>query len=447
MKTLKISLIGICLGLFFNVPIVTAQSVTIDLNTEYQSIAGFGGMNMPGWIDDLTEDQADKAFGNEPGQMGFTMLRVRVPYDTTQFFREVPTAVRAANHGAIVFASPWSPPPNLKSNNNIVGGYLLPENYGAYADHLLHFALYMRKNGAPLYAVSLQNEPDIQVSYESCDWSAQQMIDFLKDQGPKLDTLNVIVNSTNPAEFWLEVECGQVGSVWNVLVDNDASNGEYVTTPAGTESLDSASVDTAYHIMFPIHVSKPGLFRLWGRVITPTANDDSYWIKMDDDAWALWNSIPAGNTWHWEIVFDQSNNSEVMAYQLNPGNHTLSICLREDGALLDKLYLTNTGAVPSELGEEATNCPVMNQDNTDINYNEVSSVLVFPNPAKNEIQVTWKNKFTSVLVFSMDGRNMFHKKYPAPVQNANLNMNLEPGMYFVLLRNEKTSGISKLIIE
>ncbi len=171
---------------------LTAQSVTVDLNTEYQSISGFGGVNMPGWIDDLSEDLADKAFGNEPGQMGLTILRIRVPNDTTQFFREVPTAVLARNHGAIIMGSPWSPPALLKSNNNLVGGYLLPENYGAFADHLLRFASYMNDSGTPLYAVSIQNEPDIGVSYESCDWYASQMIDFLEEQGSRFDTLKII---------------------------------------------------------------------------------------------------------------------------------------------------------------------------------------------------------------------------------------------------------------
>ncbi|MGD2034802.1 MAG: hypothetical protein PVF73_07090, partial [Bacteroidales bacterium] len=148
---------------------------------------------MPGWIDDLITDLVDKAFGNDPGQMGFSLLRIRIPGDSSQFYREVPTALHAKDLGAKIIASPWSPPDSLKSNDNIVGGYLLPANYGAYADHLLGFCSYMQSEGAPLYAVSLQNEPDIEVDYESCDWTSQQMIDFLTEQGPKLDTLNIIV--------------------------------------------------------------------------------------------------------------------------------------------------------------------------------------------------------------------------------------------------------------
>ncbi len=35
----------------------------IDLNSTQQLIRGFGSVNMPGWIPDLTTDQIYKAFG------------------------------------------------------------------------------------------------------------------------------------------------------------------------------------------------------------------------------------------------------------------------------------------------------------------------------------------------------------------------------------------------
>jgi glucuronoarabinoxylan endo-1,4-beta-xylanase len=46
----------------------------------------------------------------------------------------------------------------------------------------------MSDNGVPLYAISLQNEPDIQVSYESCDWSPQQMVKFLRENAASIGT-------------------------------------------------------------------------------------------------------------------------------------------------------------------------------------------------------------------------------------------------------------------
>jgi glucuronoarabinoxylan endo-1,4-beta-xylanase len=41
----------------------------------------------------------------------------------------------------------------------------------------------MGSNGAPLYAVSVQNEPDWEPGYEGCAWTATEMRDFLKNHG------------------------------------------------------------------------------------------------------------------------------------------------------------------------------------------------------------------------------------------------------------------------
>lgn len=159
--------------------------VNVDLKLQFQSIAGFGAISVPGWIPDLTPAQVDTAFGNGPGQMGFSILRVRVPYDSADFPEEVPTAARAVQLGAKVFATPWTPPLEMKTNNAEVGGELEVASYGAYADHLLEFRDFMADNGVPLFAISVQNEPDYEVTYESCFWSPQQMIDWLVAQGPK----------------------------------------------------------------------------------------------------------------------------------------------------------------------------------------------------------------------------------------------------------------------
>jgi glucuronoarabinoxylan endo-1,4-beta-xylanase len=175
-----------------------AGAVNVDLGVEFQSISGFGGINVPGWIDDLTPEQVDTAFGTGPEHIGMSILRVRVPYDPAEFELEVPAAARAVALGAKVIASPWTPPPALKSNADIVGGELLREEYGAYADHLLSFRDFMADSGVPLHAISVQNEPDISVTYESCDWTPAQMIDWLSEQGPRFgDTRLIAAESFN----------------------------------------------------------------------------------------------------------------------------------------------------------------------------------------------------------------------------------------------------------
>jgi glucuronoarabinoxylan endo-1,4-beta-xylanase len=164
-----------------------------------QRIRGFGAANILPWRPDMTPGQVQTAFGAGQGQLGFTILRLRVPYtdDVNEFSAQVPTAALAQSLGAIVFASPWTPPPALKSNNNIVAGTLNDSSYAAYAAHLKGFADYMAGNGAPLYAISLQNEPDATVTYESCSWNATQFLNFMKNNAAAIGTRIMMPESQN----------------------------------------------------------------------------------------------------------------------------------------------------------------------------------------------------------------------------------------------------------
>jgi glucuronoarabinoxylan endo-1,4-beta-xylanase len=181
----------------FIVDAVTVTTVFLDSVQQY--IRGFGAANILSWRPDMTSDEVSKAFGTGPGQVGFTMLRLRVPYtdNVGEFAANVPTAKLAESMGAIVFASPWTPPPAMKSNNNIVGGMLNESSYAAYAAHLKGFADYMAENGAPLYAISLQNEPDANVSYESCSWNATQFLNFTKNNAAAIGIRVIMPESEN----------------------------------------------------------------------------------------------------------------------------------------------------------------------------------------------------------------------------------------------------------
>lgn len=88
------------------------KEVLVQLSEERQTIRGFGGMNHAVWIPDLTPEQRDTAFGNGEGQLGFSILRI--PIDSkANWIREVETAKRAIELGAIVFAAPWNPPAHM----------------------------------------------------------------------------------------------------------------------------------------------------------------------------------------------------------------------------------------------------------------------------------------------------------------------------------------------
>ncbi|MCE4554482.1 glycoside hydrolase family 30 beta sandwich domain-containing protein [Roseateles cellulosilyticus] len=167
--------------------------MTLNPNTTYQTVRGFGGMNGAGWIADLTAAQVNTAFGTGTGQVGLSIMRMRIDPDSAKWATQLPTAQLAKAKGVTLFASPWTPPAAWKSNNSLInGGTLLSSRYGDYAGHLLSFANYMSSGNAGLYAISIQNEPDWAPAYESCQWTGAQFVSFLQGQGSRFGSLKVI---------------------------------------------------------------------------------------------------------------------------------------------------------------------------------------------------------------------------------------------------------------
>lgn len=160
-----------------------ANDVTVNFSAEKQVIRGFGGINHPAWIGDLTAAQRDTAFGNGVNQLGFSILRIYVDENRNNWYKELPTAKRAIEQGAIVFASPWNPPSDMVETFNRNGDTnakrLKYDKYAAYAQHLNDFVSYMKENGVDLYAISVQNEPDY--AHDWTWWTPQEMLRFMKE--------------------------------------------------------------------------------------------------------------------------------------------------------------------------------------------------------------------------------------------------------------------------
>lgn len=152
-----------------------------------QTVRGFGGSTA--WMPTLTGTQANTLFGTGSGQLGLSILRVRIdPGGAANWATELANAKAAQALGASIIASPWTPPAAMKSNTNTVGGTLNAASYGAYASYLESYVSYMVNGGVNLYAISMQNEPDASVTYESCTWSGQQMDAWVSQNASVLTT-------------------------------------------------------------------------------------------------------------------------------------------------------------------------------------------------------------------------------------------------------------------
>lgn len=88
-----------------------------------------------------------------------------------------------------LYASPWSPPAFMKSNNDMLhGGKLLPEYFEAWALYYTKFIKAYEKEGMPIWGITIQNEPLAKQIWESCIYTAVEERDFLKNYlGPVME--------------------------------------------------------------------------------------------------------------------------------------------------------------------------------------------------------------------------------------------------------------------
>ncbi|MEV6848964.1 glycosyl hydrolase family 28 protein [Actinoplanes sp. NPDC051411] len=136
-----------------------------------------------------------------------------------------------------------------------------------------------------------------------------------------------------------EAESGMLTSPMQVQSDAAASGGHYVTVAAGNNSKTSAPSNGS--TVIPFTVGSAGTYKLWGRVIAPTDEDDSFWVRLDNGAWTDWNDIAAGSSWHWANVTDDTDSDATVLAGLTAGAHTISFAYREDGAKLDRVLITD----------------------------------------------------------------------------------------------------------
>lgn len=180
-----------------------------------------------------------------------------------------------------------------------------------------------------------------------------------------------VVIEDDKADVWLESECGNIGDLWDIKTDTEASNGKYITIKTGNNSTDSASPDSSGLLTYTFEIEKGGVYNLFARLICPSPNDDSFWIKMDNSSFTMWNGIDAP-VWQWHQFGS--------GFSLAKGTHTLTITYREDGAKLDKLWISNKIADLFDAGSDAHNCTTSLKK---VEYN--SLIKMYPNPVTEKL--------------------------------------------------------------
>jgi glucosylceramidase len=95
-----------------------------------------------------------------PGRTDYEMRRFSIAHDRAQILPLLRQALEL-NPRLKVIGSPWSPPAWMKTNGSLIGGRLIddPRIYDAYARYFVEFVQSYERAGVPVYAVTVQNEP------------------------------------------------------------------------------------------------------------------------------------------------------------------------------------------------------------------------------------------------------------------------------------------------
>lgn len=195
-------------------------TIMIDPDKTFQTIDGFGGAFTDAAAEvygQLSEEQQAafmKANFDPVDGNGYTLCRTSIhscDYASAPYsYAEVPDDVKL-DHFSIehdfqyripmirdaqkivgedlkIFASPWSPPAWMKTNQSMLyGGKLRPEYRQTWADYFVRFVKAYEKAGIPMWGLTVQNEAMATQVWESCVFTAEEERDFVRDYlGPTL---------------------------------------------------------------------------------------------------------------------------------------------------------------------------------------------------------------------------------------------------------------------
>jgi len=194
-------------------PLETEYVVHVDPNKSFQEFLGVGGAITDAAAETfakLTPNNQQKlieSYFNKDKGIGYSIIRTNIhscdfssnsyiyieegdstlasfsiAHDTVYRIPLIKKAINESGGNAVLFASSWSPPAFMKSNNNMLhGGKLLSKFYQAWANYYVKFIKEYEKAGVPVWGITVQNEPMATQIWESCIYTAEEERDFLKN--------------------------------------------------------------------------------------------------------------------------------------------------------------------------------------------------------------------------------------------------------------------------
>ncbi|HUZ61468.1 MAG TPA: glycoside hydrolase family 30 protein [Hanamia sp.] len=201
----------------FGQPVETQICIFVDPTKTFQTMMGIGGALTDAAAETFFKLPKDKqqelltAYYSKDKGIGYTLARTNIgscdfssasytyikegdsalktfsiDHDKQFKIPFIKDAMAAAGGKLTLFATPWSPPAFMKTNDDLLhGGRLKSEYYHSWAMYYTKFIKAYQAEGIPIWGITIQNEPMAKQTWESCNYTADEEKDFLKnDLGP-----------------------------------------------------------------------------------------------------------------------------------------------------------------------------------------------------------------------------------------------------------------------
>jgi glucuronoarabinoxylan endo-1,4-beta-xylanase len=351
--------------------------VTVNLADLHQKISGFGASTA--WGSTMSSGDAALLWSTTNGA-GLSLHRIRIDYQSGHT-SEVAIAKRAAGYGVTVWATPWTPPGDDKTGcigmGCAVEGTL--SNPQAFATFLAGFVSYMKGQGVSIYAVSAQNEPDANVTYESCSYTPASLASFVGGyMGPTLAGTGVKIMAPETQNWcsFTTFESALLGDAGAKKYTSILATHEYGCSPrpypeiaqAGMELWETEVSDNATTTADPGMGSGLRVAKLIHDAMTiASTNAWHYWwvYPASPDNGALWDLSSAGPS---KRLWVEGNfarfvrpgfrrvgttgaapSGVLISAYTNPADGTVAVVAINNNTSATPLSLFISGAAPCEL--------------------------------------------------------------------------------------------------
>ncbi|MFC6545128.1 glycoside hydrolase family 30 beta sandwich domain-containing protein [Cohnella cellulosilytica] len=204
-----------------------------------------------------TSDFTARAFYSyndlEPGETDFELERFSIRKDIEYGIIDVLRRLRELQPELLFFASSWSPPAWMKTSGSLMRGQLKEgEQYTRTLAKYYRMAIQAyREQGIELYAITVQNEPLLEIDYPSCYMSPQRQTELIAALREELDEhglrTKIWIFDHNFADAW-----AYVSPILNDAAGRAAADGiafhDYDGEPTVMRELQCAYPDLSIHL-------------------------------------------------------------------------------------------------------------------------------------------------------------------------------------------------------